>query len=134
MRTSLSLSLPLGAAILCLAGCGGAGSGPPAGETISRETFVEAYHRLRTEALRSPDMEIGIQVRDSILAEMGITDGDLLTFAEVWGSDGDFMIGIWEEVDSLLREDRMRGFDESPSVLPERPGGRDPGRRGGSGS
>lgn len=87
-------------------GCSGEGSDPSQGETISREAFVEAFVELRTAALRNTSMEITLEERDRILADLGLTDEDLLTFAEVRSRDGPLMEGIWEEVDTLLRASR----------------------------
>lgn len=82
---------------------------PGAEDTIARETFVEAYYLLRKEAMRSPLMEISLSARDRILADLGLSEEELLRFADVWGGEGEVMEGVWQEVDSLLRADRMTG-------------------------
>ena len=90
------------------AACSGYGTDSQARGAISEDDFIQAYYRLRMEALRSPDMEIDLEARDSILEVMNLTAEDLLEFVELRGMDGQFMQGIWETVDSLLREDRIR--------------------------
>jgi hypothetical protein len=115
--------LAIGSLLLTTGGCTGETSGPSRGDTISREQFIEAYHELRREGLRSPSMEIGLEARDRILENLGLTEEDLLTFAEVWGSDPEVMQGLWEELDSLMRVDRMEGrggpeLDEDPADEP----------------
>lgn len=94
---------------LLLSACGDRGSPPGAETTIDRDTFVEAYYLLRREALRSPLMEISLSGRDRILSNLDLAEEDLIHFAEVWGSEGEVMAGIWQEVDSLLTADRMTG-------------------------
>lgn len=92
--------------------CGGATSDSPAPDTISKDQFVEAYFELRKAGLRSRGMEITLDTRDSVLAELGLTEEDLITFAEVWGDDGEVMISVWEEVDSLLVQARTPQGEE----------------------
>jgi hypothetical protein len=104
--TFAGLSFPLFA-------CGGEGSTPGAGDTIDRDRFVEAYYLLRREALRSPLMEISLSARDRILADLELTEQELIHFAEVWGEDGEVMAGIWQEVDSLLTADRLTGRERA---------------------
>jgi len=105
--------IPAGAAVLAVLACNGTKPPPGADEAISREAFVEAYFRLRTEGLKSPDLEIGIQDRDRILEELELAEEDLLGFVEVWGREGEVLQGIWQEVDSLMRQAR-RERDEDP--------------------
>jgi len=105
----------IGLPILFAAACRGDGPGPGADEAISRDAFVEAYYQLRSEALQSPDEEISVEARDRILTDLGLTEEDLLGFVEVWGDNGETMQGIWQEVDSLRREDR-RARAEDPSI------------------
>jgi len=121
----------IGAVLLTAAGCGTGSSGPSHSDTISREQFVEAFFHLRKEGLRSPSMEIGLEARNRILQELGLEEEDLLAFAEAWGDDGAMMQSIWEDVDSLLRIDRMEDLvgpegAEGPEDVPPADG------RGGS--
>jgi len=113
--------------------CGGPESGPDLGATISRDQFVEAYFELRAAGLRSRGMDITLATRDSVLAELGLAEADLLTFAEVWGDDGEMMISVWEEVDSLIRETRTNQGEEEEGVFDPsgEGGGRNQDRGGG---
>jgi hypothetical protein len=86
-----------------MAGCSGRQSGPSTQATIPRDTFVEAYYKLRVAALEAPGEEIDAQSRDSVLQSMGLTEEDLLHFVEVRGRNPQLMEGIWEQVDSLMR-------------------------------
>jgi hypothetical protein len=119
--------LVFGSLLLLTGGCSGTGPASPDQETISREQFVEAYLELRRKSLRSPRLEIDLSDRDQILEELGLTEEDLLTFAEVWGGNPDVMESIWQEVDSILREDRRgpRGDAFSDDEEPDEEGGID---------
>jgi hypothetical protein len=131
MRIVTSLALCL--STLGMGACSGSSSPPGAGDTISQEAFVQAYYELRREALRSPSMEIGLEGRDSILDALQLAEADLIAFAEVWGGEGEVMLRIWEEVDSLLRGDRTRGRGSEGSELEEDPNERAIDFRGVSG-
>lgn len=92
-------------------GCGGPGPGQE--DVISRDAFFQAYYDLRMAALRSPGLQISLEGRDSVLNALGLTEEDLLEFTEAWGEDSGMMLGIWEEVDSLMREERLQwGLEE----------------------
>ena len=97
----------LGSMALALAACGGSGSVPGAADAISRDTFIQAYLELRIEGLRSHGGEISIEARDLILEEVGVSEEELLAFVDYWGTDPEMMEGVWEEVDSLMRETRQ---------------------------
>jgi hypothetical protein len=92
-------------------GCGG--PDPVQEDVISRDAFFQAYYDLRMAALRSPGLQISLEGRDSVLNALGLTEEDLLKFADTWGEDSEMMLGIWEEVDSLMREERLQwGLEE----------------------
>ena len=99
-----------------LFGCGG---GDPA--TIDRDVFIAAYVDLRAEALLNDDRQITDDERDQVLQEHGVTEGDLMAFAEIHGRDVAFMRDVWDEVEERL--DLMRPLiDESGTVVrPIRP-------------
>jgi len=124
----ISAFIAAGALVFSVLACKGTSSPPGADEAISKEAFMEAYYRLRTEGLRAPEMEISIEGRDRILAELELAEEDLLLFVEVWGSEGEVMRAIWEAVDSLMREDR-RSRAEDPTLEGYEPGG-EPGGEG----
>ena len=94
---------------IAAAGCGDKDTNPRADEAISKELFIEAYVELRREGLRSPMMEISLETRDRVLKEVGVTEEELLKFVDVWGTHGEFMLEVWETIDSLMTQDRMMG-------------------------
>ncbi len=102
--------IPLLVLLLALggAGCSLGHSGDEGREAIPRDTFVAAYYQLRVAALESPGEVISVETRDSILDALGLTEEDLLQFVEVRGRNADLMKGVWEQVDSLMRENRNR--------------------------
>ncbi len=100
------------------AACSSQTPDPRTERTIPRETFINAYIELRTASLNAPDQGLFLAERERILARLGLGEDDLLTFAEVWGPDIEFMKAVWMEVDSIYRTNRLE------------PGG--PGERGGS--
>jgi hypothetical protein len=125
--------LSLAAFIIAVSGCGDEDANPRADEAISKELFIEAYVELRQEGLRSPMTEISLEDRDRILEELGVTEEDLFTFVDVWGTDGDFMVEVWETIDSLMTEDRMMGRPGRPESEEENPEGTGDSRRGSRG-
>ena len=114
-RVRSPLFFALFAILLWGLGCGRSGANPEAGATISRESFVQAYYLLRLEDLRYPGIDLSIQARDSILNEVGVTEEELLAFVDAWGRDAQVMQSIWQELDSLMREDRRDRMGD-PSV------------------
>ncbi len=91
------------AALLLAAGCEEGG----APETIGREVFVETYVALRVAELSErADDGISAGARERVLAENGVTEEELLAFAEVHGPDVNFMERVWEDVESRLEEIR----------------------------
>ena len=72
--------------------------------TISRESFVQTYVALRAAELRSSGAVIPDEDRERVLAEMGVSEEDLLAFAEVHGGDVLFMEAVWTDVQNRLVE------------------------------
>lgn len=94
------------AAAVLLAAAGCEEEGAPA-ETISREAFVETYVALRVAQLRgSAGDPLPAEDRERVLAANGVTEAELLTFAEVHGPDVAFMERLWEDVEKRLEEIR----------------------------
>ncbi len=98
----------LGAALFVAAALAAAGCDDPGGEAISREQFVESYVALRVAELRSPGAVIPDAEREAVLAELEITEEDLVGFAETHGGDVGFMEEVWGEVESKLNQLRSR--------------------------
>lgn len=69
---------------------------------IERETFVATWVDLRRAAMASPDVPITPSERERILSEHGVTDQELLDFAEVHGGDVPYMAQVWEEVEARM--------------------------------
>lgn len=119
--------------LLGVAGCNREPVNPRAEEAISKELFTEAYVKLRMEGLRSPMMEISLEDRDRILEEVGVTEEELLTFVDVWGADGEFMVEVWGTIDSLMTQERMKGRGGLDGADEEDPGERPIDFRGAGG-
>ena len=79
--------------------CGGSDTGA---DTLDRETFISTYVDLRAAALRKESREISDEQRDSILGEYGVTEEDLLSFAEMHGREVPYMQDLWDEVEVRL--------------------------------
>jgi hypothetical protein len=131
-RASSLIPLVLMVASLAMsaASCGKVGSDPEISETISRELFIQTYIELRRAAFRSPRARISIEARDRILADFGVTEDDLLEFVDFWGTDTEIMLRVWEEVDSIMTEERLRGPDWEPDLEEGPPGDEGPPGRG----
>jgi hypothetical protein len=99
--------LATGTVVLSALACGGGNTLEHDGETISRAQFIETYVELRKAGLRSRQMELTLDEQKAVLERTGVTEEELLAFAEYWGTNGEIMLGIWEEVDSIMRETRM---------------------------
>ena len=54
--------------------------------------------------MRSPGAVIPDAARDSILDEKGVSEEDLVAFAEVHGVDPVFMEGVWTEIQNRIIE------------------------------
>ena len=78
---------------------------------ISREEFVEAYVALRLAALEesggSERTPISPEARERTLAEQGVTEEELLRFAEIKGGDVVYMKELWRDVERRMGELRL---------------------------
>ena len=95
------LLLLLGLAAGASAACGGDGGGADAA-AIDRDTFVATYVDLRRASLDAGGGAIEAAERERILGEHGVTEEDLLRFADVHGPDVTYMRGVWDEVQARL--------------------------------
>ena len=86
------------------AGLAAVACAPAEPETIGRETFVQAYVALRAAELRSSAAVIPDEERDRVLAEVGVTEEDLVAFAEAHGGDVPFMETVWTDVQNRIAE------------------------------
>ena len=69
---------------------------------MDRQVFVDTYVDLRTAALANPGGQIRPEQRDSVLARHGVTEDDLVNFAEVHGRNVEYMAEVWGEVENRL--------------------------------
>ncbi len=70
---------------------------------VDWETFVATYVDLRLSALGTPTGVITDAERTRVLEKHGVTEDDLLGFADAWGADPAAMRGVWEDVQNRLR-------------------------------
>jgi len=84
--------------------CGSDGSGPT---LIERDIFIDAYVDLRVAALQTDSQRIAHEDRVEILSRHGITDQDLLEFADANAGRLDFMRDVWNEVEVRLEGESM---------------------------
>lgn len=96
IRTLAAIAL-----VTVTAACGS--DGP---DTIDRQAFIDTYVDLRVAALTSETGTVSDADRTRILQEHGVTEDDLLTFADVHGRDAVFMRDVWDEVERRLDERR----------------------------
>lgn len=100
-------------ALLALVGAVGFGGCAADGEprSISREEFVETYAALRLAALEesagSDSTPISPEARERTLAEQGVTEEELLRFAELKGGDVVYMKELWSDVELRMGELRL---------------------------
>jgi hypothetical protein len=105
------------ALVWAVTACGEAGS--PEDGSVDRATFVDSWVELRRAALASPTGQVPTAERDRILAERGVTQEQLLAFAEAHGADVAYMKKIWDEVAARLRPEVPSPDDSGAS--PGRP-------------
>ena len=98
-RRVRAATLALIAALMLSAGC--ARDGVPAG-TIDRATFIATWVDLRRSALTATDRTLSDAERARVLSEHGVTEEELLAFADARGSDPSYMIELWSEVTARM--------------------------------
>ena len=87
--------------LVALTACGG--DTPTAEAPIDRDTFVATYVDLRLSALGSQTGVISDSERSRVLQKHGVTEEDLLGFADAWGPDPEAMRGVWQDVERRLK-------------------------------
>ena len=103
-RSSLH-RLTLGILLSFLA-CGESQSNFPAGDLIEPEDFIETYVDLRAAALITEDGQVTQAGRSEVLDRHGISEEDLISFAQANGEDLIFMQEIWNEIELRLENTR----------------------------
>ena len=109
--TSSLHRLTLGLLLSSLA-CGGSQSNLPAGDLIEPEDFIATYVDLRAAALITEDGQVTEVGRSEVLDRHGISEEDLISFAEAYGEDLTFMQEIWNEI-----ELRLENTSSSPDSM-----------------
>ena len=109
--TSSLHRLTLGLLLSSLA-CGGSQSNLPAGDLIEPEDFIATYVDLRAAALITEDGQVTEIGRSEVLGHHGISEEDLISFAEAYGEDLTFMQEIWNEI-----ELRLENTSSSPDSM-----------------
>ena len=109
--TSSLHRLTLGLLLSSLA-CGGSQSNLPAGDLIKPEDFIATYVDLRAAALITEDGQVTEVGRSEVLDRHGISEEDLISFAEAYGEDLTFMQEIWNEI-----ELRLENTSSSPDSM-----------------
>ena len=94
------------AAVLPALACGGDRSGPDVAEAIAAEVFIATFVDLRVGALVSDDGLVTDESRSEVLSLHGVTEADLVYFAEMHGEDLTFMRQVWNEVELRLEQRR----------------------------
>ena len=74
---------------------------------MDQNVFVAAFVDLRAAALVTEDGEITEAARTEVLARHGISETDLLDFAEYHAGDLPFMRQVWNEIEVLLEARRV---------------------------
>ena len=103
--------LTLGLLLTSLA-CGGGQSTLPAGDLIEPEDIIATYVDLRAAALITEDVQVTERGRSEVLDNHGISEEDLVSFAEAYGEDLAFMQEIWNEI-----ELRLENTSSSPDSM-----------------
>jgi hypothetical protein len=101
-------SAPLATILWALStACGGEGAaGPALSAVIDRETFVATYVDLRASGLRG-DGILSPEERSQTLARHGVTEEDLIRFAEAHGPDLPYMRETWDQVEVRLEAEPL---------------------------
>ncbi|NIS00632.1 MAG: hypothetical protein GWN99_06085 [Gemmatimonadetes bacterium] len=108
----LGVVLALGT-LLAAVGCPDREPGP-----ISREEYIDAYVRILRAAEAAPDTAAASDSARRILAERGLTEDDLMEFAESYVEDPTELARIWEKIEERLKQPADTGA-----------GSQQPGRR-----
>ena len=98
------MPIPLLLFALTLAwGCEFSTTASPA-EVQERERFIIAYVELRIWSLRMGTTRIGDAVRDSLLAAHDVTEDELVSFVDTYGTDVEFMRDVWNDIETRISE------------------------------
>ena len=113
MRIRLLTALAVAFLGVGLGAC--AESAEPTG-VLDREAFIATWVELRTAALRTGD-PIPVAERARVLGERGVTEEEMLGFAEAHGDDPRYMAEVWTEIENRMRPpptDSTAASDSTP--------------------
>lgn len=99
---------------LALPACRTGPAEAPTAPSLDRETFIATYVDLRSVAVREDRPLMDSDRRREILEEHGVTEGQLLAFAEAHGEDVAFMKKVWDDVEVKL--DSLRLTETGPDI------------------
>lgn len=80
-------------------------SGDPGADAIDRDVFIDTYVDLRVAALETDSVRLGDGQRSEILARHGVTEEDLVHFAEAHATRLEFMRDVWNEIELRMDVD-----------------------------
>ncbi len=86
----------------------------PATSDLARDRFIATYVELRSVAVREDRSLMDAERRRQILEEHGVTEAELLAFAEAHGEDVAFMKKVWDDVEVKL--DSLRLTETGPDI------------------
>lgn len=92
---------------LALSACGPNASAPAVAGGIDREVFIATYVDLRATTIRSDSFTVSDAERSAVLARHGVTEQQLLEFADLHGRDVEFMRSVWDDVEARLDAERV---------------------------
>lgn len=103
LRSKRRATALLGAVLLLVpVACGGDREVRPVEGVIDRETFIETYVDLRSQAVGNRNLTLSEERRDAILARHGVDEESLLAFVDAYAAELDYMNEIWAEVESRI--------------------------------
>lgn len=91
-------------------GCDGGGASSRETPVMDREVFVRTYVALREKALLREgggQMDLPDSLRTAVLDREGVTEDELVRFAEVRGTDIPYMRQVWADIEARLEERRV---------------------------
>lgn len=89
---------------------------------IDEEKFIATYVDLRATAIRGDSFAITDAERAAILARHGVTEPELVDFAERNGANVEYMTTVWNEVEKRLDAERVlpgASSQEAAAAVPD---------------
>jgi len=111
VRKGILVGLAVVAGLIGSSACGGPSPDQGIDDGLGKDAFIAAYVDLRLAALRNGGT-IDMRLRETVLSNHGVTEDDLLAFAEAHGRDVSFMSEVWQEVERRLDSIHADGSPE----------------------